>query len=145
MLSLHTLKKSKAGLKSKKRIGRGNSSGSGTYSGKGQKGQKARSGVSNLKRLGMKQVLLRTPKLRGFKSTKPKLQNVNLEDLSKNFKEGDKIDVRSLFEKKLISTMKTSVKILGDGKLSIAKIKISGITASKSAKDKIEKKGGKIS
>ena len=64
-LSLHTIKKPKANSKKRKRIGRGNASGHGTYAGKGQKGQNARSGVSGLKRKGMKQVLLRTPKKRG--------------------------------------------------------------------------------
>ena len=61
-LTLHTIQKNKKAYKIKKRLGRGNSSGDGNYSGKGMKGQRSRSGVSNLKRLGMKQVLLRTPK-----------------------------------------------------------------------------------
>lgn len=132
-------------MKNRKRIGRGNSSGTGTYSGKGLKGQKSRSGVTGLKRLGMKQVLLRTPKLRGFRSLQPKKQNVSLKDLNLQFKDGDKIDVKTLFEKKMINTPKIGVKILGNGELELKKIQLFGITATKSAKEKIEKLGGKIS
>jgi large subunit ribosomal protein L15 len=65
-LSIHTIKPAKGATKKRKRIGRGNAAGKGTYAGKGLKGQNSRSGVSNLKRLGMKQVLLRTPKKRGL-------------------------------------------------------------------------------
>ena len=143
-LSLHTIKKTKATEKKRKRIGRGNASGTGTYSGKGLKGQKSRSGVTGLKRLGMKQVLLRTPKLRGFKSLKAKKQNVSLSELNEQFKEGDKIDATVLFEKKMINTPKIGVKVLGNGELELKKIQLIGITATTSAKEKIEKLGGKI-
>jgi large subunit ribosomal protein L15 len=143
-LSLHTIKKTKATEKKRKRIGRGNASGTGTYSGKGLKGQKSRSGVTGLKRLGMKQVLLRTPKLRGFKSLKAKKQNVSLSELNEQFKDGDKIDATVLFEKKMINTPKIGVKVLGNGELELKKIQLIGITATTSAKEKIEKLGGKI-
>ena len=91
MLSLHTIKPNKGETKKRKRVGRGNASGHGTYSGRGQKGQRSRSGgKSGLKRKGMKQILLQTPKLRGFKSDKPKNQVINLVDINKNFKEKTK-------------------------------------------------------
>lgn len=143
-LSLHTIKKTKATEKKRKRIGRGNSSGTGTYSGKGLKGQKSRSGVTNLKRLGMKQVLLRTPKLRGFRSLKPKMQNIGLNDLNMQFKDGDKIDIKVLFDKNMINTPKIGVKVLGNGELELKKIQLIGISATKSATEKIKKLGGKI-
>jgi large subunit ribosomal protein L15 len=53
-LSLHTIKPKQANKK-KKRVGRGDGSGRGTYCGRGLKGQKSRSGVSGLKKLGLKQ------------------------------------------------------------------------------------------
>lgn len=143
-LSLHTIKKTVATEKNRKRVGRGNASGTGTYSGKGLKGQNSRSGVTNLKRLGMKQVLLRTPKLRGFTSMSPKKQNISLTDLNTVFKDGDRIDVKTLFEKKMISTPKIGVKVLGNGELELKKINLVGITATKSAQEKIEKLGGKL-
>lgn len=143
-LSLHTIKKTIATEKKRKRIGRGNSSGTGTYSGKGLKGQKSRSGVTNLKRLGMKQVLLRTPKLRGFRSLSAKKQNISLIDLNTNFKDGDKIDVKTLFEKKMINTPKIGVKVLGNGELELKNLVFLGITATKSATAKIKKLGGKF-
>ena len=86
-LSLHTIKPSKGAAKKRKRVGRGNASGHGTYSTRGLKGQKSRSGVSGLKRLGLKMTLSRIPKKRGFKSPKAKNQVVNLTDINENFKE----------------------------------------------------------
>ena len=123
-LSLHTIKKSKGTLKKRKRLGRGNSSGDGNYSGKGMKGQKSRSGVSGLKRLGMKKILKQTPKLRGFKSLKPKDQIVNIADLNNSFKDNDIVDIQSLFRKRLISKKNLGVKLLGNGELKLKNLKI---------------------
>lgn len=144
MLSLSTIKKSKASSQNRKRIGRGNSSGTGTYSGKGLKGQNSRSGVSGLKRKGMKQVLLRTPKKRGFKSYKPDNQVVNLSLVSATFKDGDKINPETLFEKKLIKTLKRPVKILGNGELSLKDVHFKGVKMSETVKEKIGKSKGKV-
>ena len=143
-LSLHNLKPNKNSTKKRKRIGRGNASGHGTYSGKGLKGQKARSGVSNLKRLGMKQVLLRTPKKRGFKSLKPKDLVVNLDDINKNFKDNDIINPKILLEAGLIDNIKLEVKILGNGELKLKGLKFNNLKISKSARKQVEKMGGKI-
>jgi len=138
-LSLHTIKKPKANSKKRKRIGRGNASGHGTYAGKGQKGQNARSGVSGLKRKGIKQVLLRTPKKRGFTSSKPKAQVVKVQDINANFKDNDVINSKVLLEKKLIKSVKLPIKILGSEKLSI-KVKFDKIKMSKSVLEQITKK-----
>ena len=143
-LNINTIKKNSGTLKERKRIGRGNASGTGTYSGKGLKGQKSRSGVSNLKRLGMKQVLLRTPKVRGFKSLKPKNQVINLTDLNRNFKDGDKVNPKELLSKKLIDNTETPVKVLGLGKLTVKKLELSDLSVSKSVEEQIEKQGGSI-
>jgi large subunit ribosomal protein L15 len=144
-LALHTIKPAEGSTKKRKRIGRGNASGQGTYAGKGLKGQKCRSGVSNLKRLGMKQVLLRTPKTRGFNSLKPKDQVVSLSDVNTMFKDGEAISVKALFEKGLINTTKEGVKVLNNGDITLKDLKFKDVKMSESVKAKIEKLGGKIS
>ena len=143
MLSLNSIKKSKGSAKKTKRVGRGNASGHGTYSTRGLKGQKARSGVSNLKRLGMKQQLLQTPKQKGFKSQKPKNQIVSVEDINKNFKDGDKVCPKCLMEKNLINSDNLPVKILGKEKLTVKvsfeKIKLNATLLEQTGKEKTDK------
>ncbi len=140
-LSLHTIKPAKGSTKSRKTIGRGGKRG--TYSGKGQKGQKARSGVSGLKRLGARQLIESTHKLKGFKSRNKKPEILNLDILNEKFKDGDKITPEILKKNKLVDKINNGVKILGNGKISI-KLEIENCEFSKSAKEKIEKAGGKI-
>ncbi len=143
MLSLNSIKKSKGSAKKTKRVGRGNASGHGTYSTRGLKGQKSRSGVSNLKRLGMKQQLLQTPKQKGFKSQKPKNQIVSVEDINKNFKDGDKVCPKCLMEKNLINSDDKPVKVLGKEKLTVKvsfeKIKLNASLSEQTAKEKTDK------
>ena len=138
-LNLQNLKPSKGSKKRKKRLGRGNSSGLGTYSGKGIKGQKSRSGVSGLKRLGMKQILLKTPKIKGFKSKKPKDQIVNIIQLNKYFKDNDLISPKELLKKGLIDNIKLSVKILGKGELKLKGLVFKNVKMSESVKKIITK------
>jgi large subunit ribosomal protein L15 len=139
-LSLDKISRGKNTTKKRKRIGRGNASGTGTYSGKGLKGQNSRSGVSGLKRLGMKQVLLRTPKVRGFKSGREKAQVVNLIDINKNFKDGESINPSSLFTKNLVDKKEKTIKILGSGKLTVKNLKFSNVKMSESVRGQIENK-----
>lgn len=119
MLSLNTLKKAKGSAKKIKRVGRGNASGHGTYSTRGLKGQKARSGVSNLKRLGMRKQLLAIPKARGFKSLKPKNQVVSVKAINSNFQDNEIVSPATLFAKKLVSSANLPVKVLGKEKLTV--------------------------
>jgi len=137
-LSLHTIRPNKRTTKKRKRVGRGNSSGHGTYSTRGQKGQKSRSGVTGLKRLGMKKQLLQIPKARGFKSEKPKSQVVSLAQINNNFKDGAVITPKSLLTRKLIGTMKLPVKILGGGELKIKDVKFERVRVSESVKKQLE-------
>lgn len=143
-LSLHTIKPAKGATKKRKRVGRGNASGQGTYSGRGIKGQKSRSGVSGLKRLGMRQILRRIPKQRGFKSLKPDNQVVNLADINKHFKKGDIISPKELLKRGLIDTIKLPVKILGRGELKVKDLKFKNVKMSESVKKEVEKMAGKI-
>ena len=137
MLSLNTIKKTKGSSKKIKRVGRGNASGHGTYSTRGLKGQKSRSGVSGLKRLGMKKQLLAIPKVRGFKSLKPKNQVVSVKAINKFFKDGETVNAASLFAKKLIGSVDLPVKVLGKEKLSV-KVVFEKINASEAVKSQIK-------
>ena len=144
-LSLHTLKPTPGAHRKAKYVGRGNGSGSGTYSARGQKGQKARtgSGRGRLKRLGMRPVLLSLPKFGGFKSLKHKPAVINLEQLEKNFTANETITPTALLAKKLISTTRFGVKILSKGELT-KKLNFKGCSFSKGALEKIKKAGGEI-
>jgi large subunit ribosomal protein L15 len=144
MLSLNNLKPNKGSTKKRKRVGRGNASGHGTYATRGLKGQKSRSGVTNLKRLGMKKMLLNLPKVRGFKSPKPKNQTINLFDLNKYFKDGAKISPKTLVAVGLIEDANAIVKVLGQGQLKVKKLEFISVKISDGAKAQIEKNGGKI-
>lgn len=141
VLRSHQLKPATGATKKRKRVGRGNSSGHGTYSTRGLKGQKSRSGVSGLKRLGMRQVLLRTPKQRGFKSAYPKDQIINLSLLNENFKDNDIISPETLLAKKLVKTTKNDIKILANGQLKLKNLRFKGVKFSASAWDKIKASG----
>lgn len=144
-LSLHNIKPARGSARKKKRIGRGNASGHGSYSTRGQKGQRSRSGGRNkLKRLGFKQILAATPKNRGFKSAKPKNQVVNLKDLNDNFSAGAKINPASLLKAGLVGTVQEKIKILGQGELTLKNLEFEGVKLSDSVKAQIEKMGGKM-
>jgi large subunit ribosomal protein L15 len=138
-ISLNNIKKPSS-QKSRKRIGRGNASGTGTYSGRGQKGQNSRAGVSNLKRLGMKARLMQIPKVRGFKSHHPKNQVLSVEVINSNFKDNDTVNPQILLEKHLIKTVKEPVKILGKEPLKLKGLKFEKIKMSATLKEQLEKK-----
>lgn len=142
MITLSNLKNSNN--KKRKRVGRGNASGHGTYSTRGIKGQKARSGRKNLKIKSFKQILSSIPKNRGFKSEQEKPQVVNIKDINENYKEGAVINIESLYSKKLIDSKKGHVKVLAKGELKIKNLQIEGCELSKSALEQFEKMGGGI-
>jgi len=139
-MQIHELKVNKK--KDRKRIGRGGKRG--TYSGRGMKGQKSRSGAKKnpLFEGGRSSLIDRLKKTRGFKSPHSKKVNINLNDLEKNFKDGDSVSVKSLMKSKLISQpeAKRGIKILGKGKLTKKLTIDKDIALSKSAEKAIEKK-----
>lgn len=140
-LSLHTIKSAKGAIKKRKRVGRGNASGHGTYSGRGLKGQRSRSGgKSGLKKLGMKQMLRQIPKQRGFKSGRPKNQVVKIVDINNNYKDNELVSPKTLFKKGLIAKIKLPVKILGKEKLEVKNLKFEGVKMSESASGKLKVK-----
>lgn len=138
-MQLHELK-SQYKRKRKKIIGRGGKRG--TYSGKGQKGQKARAGhrIKPAERL----LIAKFPKLRGIKnkSIQNKPQVVHVGDLNKKFQNGDTIDKEALIQAKFINKS-DNVKILDGGNVEKSFV-IKDIKISEKAKMKIEKAGGKI-
>ncbi len=140
-MQLHQLKPTKK--KKKKVVGRGGSHG--TYSTRGLKGQKSRSGGGKGRSFaGDKTPLFRrTPKLRGFKSLYAKNNITNVSALEANFGNGDVINPSSLLRKGLISKIKPRVKILGNGELN-KKFVVEGCIISKSAEEKIKKAKGEI-
>ncbi len=142
-LTLHNLKPAKGAKKTRKRVGRGWSS-KGKYSGRGMKGQRARSGgKSGLKKKGLRSIMLNIPKKRGFKSPHPKAAVVNVADLAKNYSDGAEVNSKNLLAKKLIRTTKGGVKVLGNGEISI-KVIVKDCKVSLAAKEKIEKAGGTV-
>lgn len=144
MISLHTLRPAKGSKRTKKRIGRGIGSGKGAYSTRGVKGQRARSGgTSGLKLKGFRANLLNIPKLRGFNSPHVKPEEVTLKQLEKNFEKGDTVNLISLYDKKLISSRDSRVKILGSGELTKS-LTFEKCLFTKGARSKIEKVGGSI-
>jgi len=127
----------------RRRVGRGGKKG--TYSGRGGKGQTARTGYRVAPRV--RELLKRYPKLRGYKRTAhTNVVAVSLATLEKNFAHGETVNPGALAQKKIAGTMKgraIGIKILGDGKLTKA-LTIEKCAVSKSAREKIEKAGGNI-
>ncbi len=144
MLSLHNLQTKPGVNKAKKRVGRGNASGRGTYSTRGLKGQKARSGgKSGLTARSMKSYLLGIPKTRGFRSLTAKMAIVNLKDLQSQFNDGQLVNLRTLIKKGLVQSLDNGVKILSAGSLT-KKLTVEAHAFSESAKKAIETAGGKV-
>jgi large subunit ribosomal protein L15 len=141
MAELHDLKPSKGSHRDRKRVGRGPGSGTGKTSGRGHKGQKARSGASIPAGFegGQMPLQRRIPK-RGFTPLdRSEYQVVNiraLEDVP-----GDEVSPETLHAQGLIGSLKEPLKILGDGELTRA-LTVSAHAFSASAREKIEAAGG---
>ena len=135
--------------KTKIRVGRGIGSGKGKTSGRGVKGQKSRSGVAIKSFEGGQMPLYRRLPKRGFNPIKKdKLAIVNLiklENLIKNNKitTDENVNLESLIKKNIIKKSYNKLKILGNGNIE-KKLNIEADFISNSAKEKIEKSGGKI-
>jgi len=141
--TLHTLKGPKGATRNRKRIGRGPGSGTGEQSGKGVKGQKARTGHHGA-RLGFEggqmPMQRRFPK-KGFKNPfRVEVFAVNVGDLDARFDSGT-VDLAALQAAGMVPRREKAVKILGDGELT-KKITVKAAKFSTSAKEKIEKAGG---
>ena len=142
-MRLEELKPAEGSTHRKKIVGRGIGSGVGKTSGRGHKGQKARSGggVRPGFQGGQMPLYRRFPK-RGFTNIfAKKYVAVNVEVLDK-FNDGDEVTAESLLEKGIISKTLDGVKFLGRGEVT-KKVTVKVAKISESAKEKIEKAGGK--
>ncbi len=143
-MKLHELEKNIGATHRKKRLGCGRGSGLGKTSGKGQKGQKARSGVSisPVFEGGQLPLYRRLPK-RGFTNHmfKTKYAVINVSALNR-FDNGTVVTPALLKEKGIIKNQLSGIKVLGDGKLE-KKITIQAHKFTKSALEKIKESGSK--
>ena len=150
-LSLSTLKPAQA-RKDRKRIGRGLGSGKGRYSGRGIKGQKARSGSHKMRvgfEGGQMPLYMRLGKQRGATSKdampigpfRTSTVPVNVRDLERVFADGDTVNVEAMVEKGLIKNTRADVKVLGNGELK-KKLSVTAHRFSASAREKINAAGG---
>lgn len=142
-MKLHELNASEGARKKAFRVGRGAGSGNGKTSGRGHKGQNARSGGGCKPGFegGQMPLQRRVPK-RGFNNIfAKKYATVNVSALN-TFADGSVIDANVLMEAGLIKKSYDGVKVLGDGELT-AKLTVKAAKFTESAKEKIEKAGGK--
>jgi large subunit ribosomal protein L15 len=138
----------------RKRVGRGMGSGKGRYSGRGIKGQKARSGSHTMRagfEGGQMPIYMRLPKQRGSTSKdampigphRTASVPVNLRDLERVFDDGAEATLEAMVEKGLIKNTRTDVKVLGEGELT-KKLAVTAHSFSASAREKIEGAGGSV-
>lgn len=144
-ISLNSLRPAKGSTHKKKRVGRGPGSGLGKTAGRGEKGQKSRSGYS--RKIGFEggQMPLhrRLPK-RGFTNIfKKKWLEVSLAALEKHFNADEEITPEILHDRGIIKKAKHDVVVLGTGEVS-KPLRVSAHRFTKSARAKIEKAGGAI-
>jgi large subunit ribosomal protein L15 len=142
-MRLHDLKPRPGAKHRRKRLGKGESSGLGKTSGRGGKGQTARSGSSI--RIGFEggqmPLIRRIPK-RGFNNARHTIRYVGVNVSSLNqFDEGAKVDVEALRKAGLANGPVKRIKVLGEGELT-RKLTVSAHAFSATAKSKIEAKGG---
>ena len=143
-MELNNLKTNPGSTKSKKRVGRGPGSTLGKTSGRGENGQKSRSGASIPAVFeGGQSPLFRRLHKRGFSNARfnTRYACVNVGDLN-CFKDGDVVTPELLKEKGIIKKSLSGIKVLGDGKLE-KKLTIKAHRFTSSALDKIEKSGSK--
>lgn len=143
-MKLNELKATEGSRRNRKRVGRGTSSGYGKTSGRGQKGQLARSGGKT--RLGFEggqmPLYRRIPK-RGFNNINRKeYAIINLNDLNK-FEAGSEVTIDSLKEAGIVKKELAGVKLLANGKLDV-KLTVKVNKVSESAKKAVETAGGTV-
>lgn len=141
---LHSLRRSRGANRDKKRVGRGPGSGNGVKAGRGDKGQKSRSGYSM--RVGFEggqmPLYRRLPK-RGFYNKFSKKHVVmNVRDLDM-FDEGTVVSPEFLVETGYVKSIKDGLRILGEGELT-RKVSVKAHHVTESARKKIEAAGGSV-
>ena len=150
-IGLHSLSPPRGGRKARKRVGRGEGSGYGKTSGRGQKGAGARSGTKRKPGYegGQNPLHMRMRKLRGphmkksmpFEPFRTHTQAVNLADLNL-FDDGDEVTPATLRSRGLAKRKRVPVKVLARGELERKKLSVSAHAFSAAAKERIEAAGG---
>lgn len=143
-MKLHELQPTEGSRRVRNRVGRGSSSGNGKTAGRGQKGQKARSGGGT--RLGFEggqtPLFRRLPK-RGFTNINRKdYAIVNIDALNR-FEDGAEVTPIVLVEAGLVKDEKDGIKVLGNGEIS-KKLTVKAAKFSKSAEEAIKNAGGSV-
>ena len=143
ILKLHHLRPAPGSKQDRTRVGRGEAS-KGKTSGRGTKGTKARYQVRPGFEGGGVRLVMRTPKLRGFKNPfRVEYQVVNLEKLQESYPQGGAVTVKDLVAKGLVRSNEP-VKVLGNGDISV-KLDVQVDKVSEQAKSKILAAGGSVS
>ncbi len=153
-IGLHNLSPAPGSTRPRKRVGRGMGSGTGKTAGRGQKGQKSRSGSHNMRagfEGGQMPLYMRTGKLRGphMKKSMPmgpfRTSNeiVNVDDLATRFEAGGEVTPATLVAAGLLKNTREPVKVLGRGELAHA-LSVTAHAVSGSARAKIEAAGGTV-
>jgi len=145
-MKLNDLRPAKGATKAKRRVGRGTGSGTGKTAGRGQKGQKSRSGFSKSPGWegGRSRLIMRLPK-RGFNNAnyRVEFQVINLSDLNR-FDDGATVDHEALKNIGLIKNFRKPVKLLAGGELTAKGLKINLDASSKAAISAVEAAGGSV-
>lgn len=144
-MKLHEMKAAEGSRKVRNRVGRGTSSGNGKTSGRGQKGQKSRSGggVRPGFEGGQTELFRRLPK-RGFTNVNRKeYAIVNLDTLNR-LGDGVEVTAETLVAAKIIKDVKSGIKVLANGELTVKNLKVNVAKASSAAKAAIEAAGGSV-
>lgn len=144
-MKLHEMKAAEGSRKARNRVGRGTSSGNGKTSGRGQKGQKSRSGggVRPGFEGGQTELFRRLPK-RGFTNVNRKeYAIVNLDTLNR-LGDGAEVTAETLVAAKIIKDVKSGIKVLANGELTVKNLKVNVAKASSAAKAAIEAAGGSV-
>ena len=144
-MKLHDMSPTPGSRKTRKRVGRGDSSGYGKTAGRGEKGQKSRTGstIRPFFEGGQIPLFRRLPK-RGFKNADRIVYAlVNLSVLESNFAAGEVVDLESLHAKKLLGKGETVVKVLANGEITKA-LTVKAQKFSAAASEKIKAVGGTV-
>jgi len=140
-----TLSPIQGSRKTRKRVGRGNGSGHGTYSGRGCKGQKSRAGYKIRPGFegGQLPLIKRLPRKRGFTNIfRVEYSTVSVEKLNV-FDSGSEVTPEKMVAAGLVKSLQQPIKVLADGDITCP-LTVKANKFSAAAKDKIEAAGGKI-
>jgi len=150
-IGLHNLKPAPGSRRPRKRVGRGEGSGTGKTSGRGQKGYGSRAGSKSRARFegGQMPIHMRMRKLRGphmkksmpFEPFRTHTQPINLEDLEARFDAGDLVSVETLNARGLATRRNVPVKVLARGEITKA-LTVHAHGFSRAAREQIEAAGG---